>query len=43
MFQIGNLRRRLQSLEGEAKQTMLESKQGLRQAPLKQNKKGGNE
>ncbi len=43
MFQIGNLRRRLQSLEGETKQTMLESTQGLRQVPLKQNKEGGNE
>ena len=43
MFQIGNLRRRLQSLEGEAKQTMLESTQGLRQVPLTENKKGGNE
>ena len=43
MFQIGNLRRRLQILEGEAKQTMLESTQGLRHTPLKQNKKGGNE
>ena len=43
MFQIGNLRRRLQSLEGEAKQTMLESTQGLRQVPLTQNKKGVNE
>ena len=43
MFQIGNLRRRLQSLEGEAKQTILESTQGIRQVPLKQNKEGGNE
>ena len=43
MLQIGNLRRRLQSLEGETKQTMLESTQGLLQVPLKQNKEGGNE
>ena len=43
MLQIGNLRRRLQTLEGETKQTILESTQGLRQVPLKQNKEGGNE
>tara|TARA_Y100000385_G_scaffold139414_1_gene144839 strand:+ start:125 stop:340 length:216 start_codon:yes stop_codon:yes gene_type:complete len=43
MFQIGNLRRRLESLEEEAKQTMLESTKGLRQGLLTQNKKGGNE
>ncbi len=43
MFQIGNLRRRLESLEEEEKQTMLESTKGLRQGLLTQNKKGGNE